>query len=90
VRIAIALRRKRRIWVFERLPAEYVSGVWNHTVPFGTDLFYTSSQAINCLATIIQSRDNFREAPSGQQIVITFHIFDPTSQNIFEDEDEDD
>jgi hypothetical protein len=50
-----------------------------------------ASQAINCLATIIQSlRDEFRQVPFGdKQIVSHAHVIDSTSQNIFEDEDDD-
>src|SRR5580704_3964714 len=59
--------------------------------PYGTGRSLDASQAINCLATIIQSlRDKVRQAPLGRQTVMTAHIFDSTSQNIFEDEDDDD
>jgi hypothetical protein len=58
----------------------------DHTVPYGTDRWLPSSQAINCLATIIQSlRDNKPPLP--------VHIFESTSPILrspgFEDEDED-
>ena len=71
-----------------------------HTVPTGRVAFFLdASQAINCLATIMQSlRDKFPYVPPGQvptspsgtnKPSVRAHIFDSTSQNIFEDEDDD-
>ena len=63
----------------------------NHTVPYGTGRALDASQAINCLATIIQSlRDKFRQTPVGQQTVSTcpryrFHII---FEHEHDDEDE--
>ncbi len=65
-----------------------------HTVPLGRFAFLGVFQAINCLATIIQSlRDNSRAFPGKSKPSTPVHIFEATSRGraslSFEDEDDD-
>ena len=61
-----------------------------HTVPTGRFAFLGVFQAINCLASIIQSLRNNARAFRGKSKPSTpAYIFDSTPQNPFEDEDDD-